>query len=105
MSCLIETVVQQEIAEDICRKDLILQPPPTILSTAFCDDRVQRRGTDLFGNVAEESDLSVLLAKETNPYTEMARFVASGALFETFPDCVFLSVPHNFGCARAFTKV
>jgi hypothetical protein len=66
MSSVVETAAQQKIAGIHPLKG------PDSLATSndplrSFDDKVQRRGTNLIGNVAEESDLSALLAKETVP--------------------------------------
>jgi len=104
-SHLVELVLFQEFAEQICRKYLILQPLLAILSTASCDDLVQRRGADFIRNGPQEPNVPGFLADKAKSQAQITISVTFGALFEAFPNCILLFIPHSFGWVTAFIEV
>jgi hypothetical protein len=104
LSHLVEVVLFQEFAEQICRKYLILQLLLAIHPTALCDDLVQRRGADFLLNGPLEPNVPGFLADKAKPQALIAIPVIS-ALFEAFPNCVLLFIPHSFGWLMAFIEV
>jgi len=104
-SHLVEVVLFQEFAEQICRKYLILQPLQAILPNVLCDDLVQRRGADFIRNGPQEPNVPGFLADKAKFQAQIAIPVTFGALFEAFPDCILLFIPHSFGWAMAFIEV
>jgi hypothetical protein len=104
-SHLVEVVLFQEFTEQICRKYLILQPLPTILPNALCDDPVQRRGADFIRNRPQKPNVPSFLADKAKSQASMAIYGAHEALFEAFPDCILLFIHHSFGWAMAFIEV
>src|SRR5271154_3077568 len=103
-SHLVEFVPFQEFAEQICRKYLILQPLLAILPIALCDDLVQRRGADFLHNRPLEPNVPGFLAGKAKPQAQLAISVIY-ALFEAFPDCILLFIPHSFGWVMTFIEV
>ena len=102
---LVEVVLFQEFAEQICRKYLILQPLQAIFPNALCDDLVQRRGADFIRNGPQEPNVPGFLADKAKSQAQIAISVTSGALFEAFPNCTLLSISHSFGWVMAFIEV
>jgi hypothetical protein len=97
-------VVLQEFAEQTCRKYLILQPLLATLPNALCDDPVQRRGADFIRNGSHEPNVPGFLADKAKSQAQIAISVIY-ALFEAFPNCILLFIPHSFGWVMAFIEV
>jgi hypothetical protein len=89
---LVEVVLFQEFAEQICRKYLILQPLQAIPPNALCDDPVQRRGADFIRNGPQERNVPGFLADKAKSQAPIAISVIF-ALFEAFPNCILLLSP------------
>ena len=103
-SHLVELVLFQEFAEQICRKYLILQPLLAILSTASCDDLVQHCGADFTRNGPLEPNVPGFLADKAKLEAQIA-IPVKFALFEAFPNCILLFIPHSFGWVMTFIEV
>jgi hypothetical protein len=101
---LVEVVLFQEFAEQACRKYLILQPLQAILPNALCDDPVQLRGADFIRNGPQEPNVPGFLADKAKSQAPVAISVIFGALFEAFPNCTLLFIPHSFGWVMAFIE-
>ena len=102
---LIEVVLFQEFAEQICRKYLILQPLQATLPNVLFDDLVQRRGADFIRNGPSEPNVPGFLADKAKSQAQIAIFGTISTLFEAFPNCILLFVPHSFGWVMAFIEV
>jgi hypothetical protein len=84
---------------------LILQPLQAILPSALCDGLVQRRGADFIRNGPQEPNAPGFLADKAKFQAQLAISATFGALFEAFPNCILLLIPHSFGWVLAFIEV